>query len=192
MVKIIDKLNDKIAAGEPFFSFEYFPPKTDEGVANLRERQHRMAALGPTFCDITWGAGGSTADVTLDVARSMQQEVRGRPGSAIGWMGNGKIWMHNAERPAIGAQCQAPQVTKPTLAAPRHAVPRCATSCRAGGRGDDDASHLHQHACGEAAGSAGQGECVWCGGLGGATSCIAVSVPQPHMGCAGRTLPANQ
>jgi methylenetetrahydrofolate reductase (NADPH) len=76
MVKIIDVLNKKIAAGEPFFSFEYFPPKTDEGVQNLRERQLRMAALGPAFCDITWGAGGSTADVTLDVARSMQQEVR--------------------------------------------------------------------------------------------------------------------
>lgn len=74
--KIIDKLNDKITKGEPFFSFEYFPPKTDEGVANLKERQMRMVALGPTFCDITWGAGGSTADVTLDVARSMQQEVR--------------------------------------------------------------------------------------------------------------------
>lgn len=73
--KIIDKLNDKITKGEPFFSFEYFPPKTDEGVANLKERQMRMVALGPTFCDITWGAGGSTADVTLDVARSMQQEV---------------------------------------------------------------------------------------------------------------------
>lgn len=77
MVKIIDKLNAKVAAGETFFSFEYFPPKTDEGVHNLKERQTRMAALGPTFCDITWGAGGSTADVTLDVARSMQQEVRG-------------------------------------------------------------------------------------------------------------------
>ena len=80
MVKIIDVLNKKIAAGEPFFSFEYFPPKTDEGVQNLRERQLRMAALGPAFCDITWGAGGSTADVTLDVARSMQQEVRVKPG----------------------------------------------------------------------------------------------------------------
>lgn len=75
MARIIDKLNAAIAAGEPFFSFEYFPPKTEEGVANLKERQMRMAALGPTFCDITWGAGGSTADVTLDVARSMQQEV---------------------------------------------------------------------------------------------------------------------
>lgn len=77
MARIIDKLNAKIDAGELFYSFEYFPPKTDEGVANLKERQTRMAALEPTFCDITWGAGGSTADVTLDVARAMQQEVRG-------------------------------------------------------------------------------------------------------------------
>ena len=76
MTKIIDKLNAAIASGTPFFSFEYFPPKTDEGVANLKERQHRMAALGPAFCDITWGAGGSTADLTLDIARGMQQEVR--------------------------------------------------------------------------------------------------------------------
>ena len=83
MSRIIDKLNAKVGAGETFFSFEYFPPKTEEGVANLRERQHRMAALGPTFCDITWGAGGSTADVTLDVARSMQQEVRDAPGRAL-------------------------------------------------------------------------------------------------------------
>ncbi|EFN59771.1 hypothetical protein CHLNCDRAFT_33591 [Chlorella variabilis] len=75
MTKIIDKLNGKIAEGKSFFSFEYFPPKTDEGVHNLKERQMRMAALGPCFCDITWGAGGSTAEVTLDVARSMQQEV---------------------------------------------------------------------------------------------------------------------
>lgn len=82
MARIIDKLNAKIGAGELFFSFEYFPPKTEEGVTNLKERQTRMAALGPTFCDITWGAGGSTADVTLDVARAMQQEVRAAAWSA--------------------------------------------------------------------------------------------------------------
>jgi methylenetetrahydrofolate reductase (NADPH) len=74
-MKIIDKINAKIEAGEKFFSFEYFPPKTEDGVKNLHERQERMVALGPLFCDITWGAGGSTADVTLDVARSMQSEV---------------------------------------------------------------------------------------------------------------------
>lgn len=34
-----------------------------------------MVALGPEFCDITWGAGGSTADLTLDIAARMQNEV---------------------------------------------------------------------------------------------------------------------
>jgi methylenetetrahydrofolate reductase (NADPH) len=35
-----------------------------------------MAAYGPTFCDITWGAGGTTSDVTLDIATKMQNSVR--------------------------------------------------------------------------------------------------------------------
>ena len=35
-----------------------------------------MASYGPTFCDITWGAGGSTADLTLDIAAKMQNMVR--------------------------------------------------------------------------------------------------------------------
>lgn len=75
-MKIVDLINAKIEAGETFFSFEYFPPKTEEGVKNLYERQKRMAALGPTFCDITWGAGGSTADLTLTIAETMQNQVQ--------------------------------------------------------------------------------------------------------------------
>jgi hypothetical protein len=81
-MKIINKINEKLEAGEKFFSFEYFPPKTEEGVKNLYERQLRMAALGPTFCDITWGAGGSTADLTLNIASSMQNKVRCVGGTA--------------------------------------------------------------------------------------------------------------
>ena len=46
-----------------------------QGVENLIDRLDRMAAYGPTFCDITWGAGGTTADVTLDIATKMQNEV---------------------------------------------------------------------------------------------------------------------
>jgi methylenetetrahydrofolate reductase (NADPH) len=46
-----------------------------QGVANLYDRQDRMGAFGPTFCDITWGAGGSTADLTLDIAAKMQNLV---------------------------------------------------------------------------------------------------------------------
>lgn len=74
-MKIIDKVHQRIAEGKPFFSFEYFPPRTAEGVENLLERQERMVAHGPVFCDITWGAGGTTADVTLDIAIKMQNQI---------------------------------------------------------------------------------------------------------------------
>lgn len=73
--KVIDKMNAYAAEGKTFYSFEFFPPRTAEGVTNLHERQKRMATLKPTFADITWGAGGSTADLTLDIAEKMQNDV---------------------------------------------------------------------------------------------------------------------
>lgn len=66
MVKIIDKINGKVPLkpGNPFFSFEYFPPKTSQGLENLYDRIERMTALEPLFIDVTWGAGGSTKDLS--------------------------------------------------------------------------------------------------------------------------------
>lgn len=46
-----------------------------QGVENLFDRQDRMASYGPMFCDITWGAGGTTAELTLDIAAKMQNMV---------------------------------------------------------------------------------------------------------------------
>ena len=57
----------------PFFSLEFFPPKTDMGVENLYLRIERMTALQPVFVDITWGAGGSTKDLTLAISEYAQQ-----------------------------------------------------------------------------------------------------------------------
>lgn len=65
--KIIDLLND--TSNEPFTSLEFFPPRTEEGVKNLHARMARMKeATNPLFTDITWGAGGSTADLSLRLA----------------------------------------------------------------------------------------------------------------------------
>jgi len=74
-MKVIEKIQQAAADGRTAFSFEYFPPKTEEGVENLFERMDRMVAHGPSFCDITWGAGGSTADLTLEIANRMQNMV---------------------------------------------------------------------------------------------------------------------
>ncbi|RWV87457.1 hypothetical protein BHE74_00041290 [Ensete ventricosum] len=76
-MKVIDKIRGAAAEGDgrTVFSFEFFPPKTEEGVENLFERMDRMVAHNPNFCDITWGAGGSTADLTLDIANRMQNMI---------------------------------------------------------------------------------------------------------------------
>lgn len=70
---IIDKIAAKTAAEETFFSFEYFPPKTEGGVANLYDRVARMARVEPLFVDVTWGAGGTTSALTLDLSGNLQQ-----------------------------------------------------------------------------------------------------------------------
>lgn len=75
-MKVIDKINKGLEGGNVVFSFEFFPPKTDEGVENLYDRMDRMVVHQPAFCDITWGAGGSTSAITLDIANKMQNMVR--------------------------------------------------------------------------------------------------------------------
>ncbi|OMO88541.1 Methylenetetrahydrofolate reductase [Corchorus olitorius] len=78
-MKVIDKIKSLQGGegenGKVVFSFEFFPPKTEDGVDNLFERMDRMVAHNPSFCDITWGAGGSTADLTLDIANKMQNII---------------------------------------------------------------------------------------------------------------------
>ncbi|XP_057526065.1 methylenetetrahydrofolate reductase (NADH) 2-like [Amaranthus tricolor] len=74
-MKVIDKIKAAESENKTLFSFEFFPPKTEDGVENLFERMERMVAHSPSFCDITWGAGGSTADLTLDIANRMQNIV---------------------------------------------------------------------------------------------------------------------
>merc|ERR1711865_638822 len=74
--KIIDKINRCVAEGKtPFYSFEYFPPRTEDGVKNLYDRLDRMTKLNPLFMDFTWGAGGSTSDLTLELSTNCKKNT---------------------------------------------------------------------------------------------------------------------
>jgi len=53
-MKIIDKINEKLKNDEQWYSFEFFPPKTEGGIENLLERVERMAGLNPLWVDMTW------------------------------------------------------------------------------------------------------------------------------------------
>ncbi len=55
-------------------SFEFFPPKTPEGIEKLRAVRQQLYALQPQFCSVTYGAGGSTQDGTLQTVQSILDE----------------------------------------------------------------------------------------------------------------------
>lgn len=56
------------------FSFEFFPPKTPEGMAKLREARKQLAQLNPKFFSVTFGAGGSTRDRTLETVLDIKAD----------------------------------------------------------------------------------------------------------------------
>ncbi|KAF9446327.1 MTHFR-domain-containing protein [Macrolepiota fuliginosa MF-IS2] len=71
------KFTDKFPQGlaqRPFFTFEFFPPRTDQGFENLASRISRLAALSPLGVSVTWGAGGATKDRSLELAALTQHE----------------------------------------------------------------------------------------------------------------------
>jgi len=53
------------------FSFEFFPPKSEEGASKLRIVRDELAKLGPKYVSVTFGAGGSTQEGTVDTVREM-------------------------------------------------------------------------------------------------------------------------
>ncbi len=54
------------------FSFEFYPPKTEEGAASLQVVHSKLAELKPDFFSVTFGAGGSTRDLTFDTVIDIQ------------------------------------------------------------------------------------------------------------------------
>jgi len=79
--RIIDIVHGLQEDNKLFYSFEYFPPKTDAGVSKLQGKLERMSSFEfkssnlhpkPLFMDVTWGAGGSTSDLTLKISSDIQ------------------------------------------------------------------------------------------------------------------------
>ena len=59
---------------EPVFSFEFFPPKTPEGEKNLYRALTELKPLDPAYVSVTYGAGGSTRDKTLEIVQRIKEE----------------------------------------------------------------------------------------------------------------------
>jgi len=73
-VRISDLLRFARERGDPVFSFEFFPPKTDEGTKALFETVEALRPLAPAYVSVTYGAGGSTRARTLDLVKRLKRE----------------------------------------------------------------------------------------------------------------------
>src|SRR3954452_15110960 len=69
------RIDEVYGAGLPAFSFEFFPPRTAEGVDNLFATIAALRDLGPAFVSVTYGAGGSTRELTLELVERIKRET---------------------------------------------------------------------------------------------------------------------
>jgi methylenetetrahydrofolate reductase (NADPH) len=64
-------VRERIDAGERSFSFEFFPPRTPDGEAHLWDAIRRLEPLHPALVSVTYGAGGTTRDRTVQITRQI-------------------------------------------------------------------------------------------------------------------------
>ena len=70
------RIGESYQGERPVFSFEFFPPKTDQGAENLMKAAAELKqAVQPDFISVTYGAGGTTRDRTFEVVKRVQSEL---------------------------------------------------------------------------------------------------------------------
>lgn len=82
------RIIDKLGAGRPCFSFEFYPPKNDDGVAHLFETLRDLAELEPGFVSVTYGAGGSTRSRTVEIVTRIRALAGIEPMAHIACIGH--------------------------------------------------------------------------------------------------------
>jgi methylenetetrahydrofolate reductase (NADPH) len=69
------RISEALATQRPFFSFEFFPPKDDEGARALFGTIEMLMPLRPAFVSITYGAGGSSRERTVALAKQIRRDI---------------------------------------------------------------------------------------------------------------------
>jgi methylenetetrahydrofolate reductase (NADPH) len=68
------RIDELFAGTRPVFSFEFFPPRTPEGLETLYETLRILGPLEPEYVSVTYGAGGATRDGTVEISRTIKEE----------------------------------------------------------------------------------------------------------------------
>ncbi len=69
------RISDLLERQRPVFSFEFFPPKTDEGEATLRNTLEVLKDDQPDYVSVTYGAGGTTRNRTVEITKTIKRDL---------------------------------------------------------------------------------------------------------------------
>lgn len=69
------RIADAYRSGTPVFSFEFFPPKNDDGLRRLHDTIAALRALRPDFVSVTYGAGGTTRELTVELVTEIKRDT---------------------------------------------------------------------------------------------------------------------
>jgi methylenetetrahydrofolate reductase (NADPH) len=96
-------LRDLLAAGGRSYSFEFFPPKDEQGTVQLWRSLRELEPLRPTFVSVTYGAGGSTRDRTVEITHRIARETTMVPMAHLTCVGHSRDEL----RSVVGAYADA-------------------------------------------------------------------------------------
>jgi methylenetetrahydrofolate reductase (NADPH) len=84
------KIEEILERRRPSFSFEFFPPKTDEGIEKLMVTVRALRVLEPAFVSVTYGAGGSSRARSLEVVKRIKSELEIEPMAHVTCVGHSR------------------------------------------------------------------------------------------------------
>jgi methylenetetrahydrofolate reductase (NADPH) len=87
-----------LSTGQPSISFEFFPPKSDEGAEKLKRTIGSLRELHPTYVSVTYGAGGSTRRKTVEIVTHIQEEYGILPMAHLTCLGASRVEIHDVLR----------------------------------------------------------------------------------------------
>jgi methylenetetrahydrofolate reductase (NADPH) len=69
------RIDQILGKGKPAVSFEFFPPKTEAGFTQLYQTIEELKPIDPSYVSVTYGAGGSTRQKTVDLVEKIQRDA---------------------------------------------------------------------------------------------------------------------
>ncbi len=92
------QIKDSIGSNAPKISFEFFPPRSEVSIEKLKSEIKVLEALSPHFVSVTYGAGGTTSELTYDIVKHIKQNTSLHPAAHLTCVNSTKEQTNNTAR----------------------------------------------------------------------------------------------